>query len=724
MTTSDASHGDSAPTGNQPRMAPEVRSGIFSKSAHLLLAAFCTLIGAFSIWSNSVGRLPFYATQRFDPEICYLLNSVAPFVSAPYTYADHPGTPVEIAGTVALAPFRLVSRDSESFCLAVLKDPDRYLSVFHWLTALSVAAGAMLLARHMVLRWRIPPLAAATAAIAPFAFHPLAFPSLSLWSHNSLAYPLLPFALLFCADNLRQDDGPTGWRTFISGILFGVLTAVQFYHVVWIAAALFGTACLLWSKIQFRAVVSAFCTLATGAVLGFVILTLPIAEHYAAFFGFIWRIASRTGHYGNGGSGIPTNSEWLANLTGLRSALDVFPWALCLAVTATSLLLLYRSKVRASALWVLAGMAALTLAIVKHPQPIYTLALNAGLPVLLLFCIYSSSPWVYRYLVRPVIVIVMVAVGVNFTFSLKRESTQLAAFQDSIGKVHGTLDTIVRQRDRAAADSLILYTYLVPQRANALRFGDSYSGGVFSEMIDHVYPNDGFLNLGETEIRIPAAWPKQCESTSAYVAVCARFRSMLPSIKHLTPCAQIAWGETQMGSGDILLFEIPAPLFNLPIPAGSLAALINIDQSIAPLVAVDPRSSAPWWGLDGESGWVGESIDESYSITLWARQNVDASLSLDAKAGPGENGIELVPTLNAERIAARPLTGEVPAPASFLLPLKKGRNELRLSSSRSGRILETLGKRQRPLSIQLQNLWLEQAEHSASNTATATPGAR
>jgi hypothetical protein len=709
MTTEDTNTRTRPPAEGSGRRTTAERFAPFPRGSLLLLAAFGVLIGAFSAWGNSAGRLPFYATQRFDPEICYLLNSVAPFVGAPYTYVDHPGTPVQIFGTVALAPFRLAARDSESFCLAVLQNPDRYLSVLHLLTALGVAVGAFLLARHMVLRWRVPPFAAVAAAVVPYAFHPLAFPALNLWSHNSLAYPLLPLALLFCADNLSQADGPTGWRTLVSGLLFGMLAAMQFYHVVWVAAALLGTAGLLWRGVGFRSVVRSACLLSAGAGIGFLVSTLPVAKNYAGFFGFIWRIASRTGHYGNGAAGVPTGAEWLANLHNLAAALGAFPWALGLAVTAASLLLLFRSAARGAALWVLAGIAVLAVAIVKHPQPIYTLALNAALPALVLFCICSASERAYRRLVRPALVLVVVAVGVNLGFSIQREAAQLAAFRDSVGKVHGTIDTMIQQGGRAREDTLILYTYLVPQRANALRFGDSYSGGIFTGRIDRAYPSDGFLNLGETEIRLPDGWPRQLDTAAAYVAVCERFRSMLPALKNLTPCAQIKWGETLMASGDVLLFEIRDPLFNLPKPAGSMAAIVAIDQSIASIVAVDPRSSAPWWGLEELGGWIGATPDESFSLTLWARQEVTATLSLEAQAGPGEAGIELLATLNKETVAARTVDGTAYSHTSFALPLQPGRNELRLSSSRRGRVEEPVGERRRALGVRVRNLWLENA---------------
>src|SRR5690349_1957924 len=66
------------------------------------------------------GAQPHY--RDYDPEMAYFLNSLAPFKGAPYFYTDHPGTPVEMIGTMLLgiayvfftdrANFKYLSRNS------------------------------------------------------------------------------------------------------------------------------------------------------------------------------------------------------------------------------------------------------------------------------------------------------------------------------------------------------------------------------------------------------------------------------------------------------------------------------------------------------------------------------------------------------------------------------------------------------------------------------------
>ena len=83
------------------------------------------------------GSQPHY--RDYDPEMAYFLNSLAPFKGAPYFYTDHPGTPVEIIGTMLLGTSYVFFTDHANFINTYLEHPAYFLNLAHGLiTLLSV----------------------------------------------------------------------------------------------------------------------------------------------------------------------------------------------------------------------------------------------------------------------------------------------------------------------------------------------------------------------------------------------------------------------------------------------------------------------------------------------------------------------------------------------------------------------------------------------------------
>src|SRR5512143_2465571 len=68
----------------------------------LLLMVFVLPVVAYSLYFNGLQRIsPFY--EYYDPEFAYLMNSLEVFKGEPYAYVDHPGTPLEVIGSVIYA---------------------------------------------------------------------------------------------------------------------------------------------------------------------------------------------------------------------------------------------------------------------------------------------------------------------------------------------------------------------------------------------------------------------------------------------------------------------------------------------------------------------------------------------------------------------------------------------------------------------------------------------
>src|SRR4026209_2305713 len=77
------------------------------------------------------GPQPHY--RDYDPEMAYFMNSLAPFKGAPYFYTDHPGTPLEMIGTMLLGTAYVFSPDRANFISTYLETPAYFLNVAHGL---------------------------------------------------------------------------------------------------------------------------------------------------------------------------------------------------------------------------------------------------------------------------------------------------------------------------------------------------------------------------------------------------------------------------------------------------------------------------------------------------------------------------------------------------------------------------------------------------------------
>ena len=65
-----------------------------------------------------------------DPQVAYMLSSLSPFKGESYTFIDHPGTPIELMGTLLLALSYPFTRQTEtSFLMVHISDPGIFLRI-------------------------------------------------------------------------------------------------------------------------------------------------------------------------------------------------------------------------------------------------------------------------------------------------------------------------------------------------------------------------------------------------------------------------------------------------------------------------------------------------------------------------------------------------------------------------------------------------------------------
>ena len=78
--------------------------------------------------------------------MAYMMSSLSVYKSVPYYYVDHPGTPVELLGTLLLGATRpLAKAAGEAPVNYILERPEVFFSIAHgFITLLSITTATLL----------------------------------------------------------------------------------------------------------------------------------------------------------------------------------------------------------------------------------------------------------------------------------------------------------------------------------------------------------------------------------------------------------------------------------------------------------------------------------------------------------------------------------------------------------------------------------------------------
>jgi hypothetical protein len=361
------------------------------RARRFLTLALVTAVAAFALYFQFAPPGTAFGTWNADPEIVYLLDSLAPFKGEPYRFSEHPGTPLSALGTALLGLlYPLIAARPGGFVLTLVRDPRPFFVLAHALLVAANLACILYLSRRAFPVRRAPDALLAVAVPASFfAFLPESFFWTVYWSHNAVAFPAGSALLMALALALRRGR-PLPGRTIAGlGLGTGLLTASQLYFVTWVLGlAVAATASARSVSRRTWSLRPPLLALAS-AVAGFLLGTLPLAGEYRRLLGFARSLLTHQGSYGAGQPGFTSPRVWLANVGGLwREAPALF------AATAIAFLLLaallvvtgrgrrHRGR-RAFALGLCVQWLAILVLLGKHPSRFYLPALAAMLPLIL-----------------------------------------------------------------------------------------------------------------------------------------------------------------------------------------------------------------------------------------------------------------------------------------------------------------------------------------------------
>jgi hypothetical protein len=471
------------------------------------------LLAPLSYWIFAASTATAYPYQAYDPEYAYFLSALAPFNGGGYTYAHHPGTPLEVLGTIILTilyPF--IAANPVGFIQYNLNHPELFLGLTHLLLlGSSMACAVLLYVTALSSRSRLDVLAAICIALMFYVIHPAAFVTLAYWSHNSFSFPMGAALALALFKSIEDSSLLHRKVVCLLGLGAGLLTSVVVYFGTWIVAGVLTIAVFYrlqgarWPRVM---QVVLLYILACGA--GFALGVLPMLPQASAMFGWLKRLAWHQGIYGTGAAGFTSASALQKNLSDLFRGQPVLflVSAMTMALAAYACVRRWGRRREASHLLactvgLLASIPISFLLVIKHPGPYYLLSVAALLPLLVLMLRRLLDD--HRPLKQLLDAVLIVGVGIGLTVALPRairlQRDRSATISSTAEQLAGFVQERARTSGRQPEDIVIVWAYGVYDRCNALvRINNNYIH-LFDEELRGMCPNQYIIN--DTFMSVP-----------------------------------------------------------------------------------------------------------------------------------------------------------------------------------------------------------------------------
>lgn len=435
-----------------------------------------------------------------DPSTWYFLDSLSVFAGKSYTFIDHPGTPVQIIGSLFLAltiPFIGSGQDLIDYYIA------RPEAFFFMMNLFLVVIGSLTVILLYRLAAKVTKTNSVFAGIAVslvyFAIHPLSTRMLTYWQHNALYFPLgtLWWILVY----RKIMDGKFSNRDgFLFGVAAGILANIQIFFIPFIASSVLVSFLHERQKFQsFKKGLTGASYAILGNLAGIIAMILPVYRELPRFWKWISGIVFSESLYGDGRESFFTVDALLFALSRWRTdnADIVMFGALLLAGLLIGLYLYKKENTRLPAnlsiLLVVLLVQVLFLVVLitrGYARPRYSLALAALLPVLFLavlqlFDLSKRNPAIIRLTIFAAIVVgafQTTHTGILHQHEKHLLEVELAADRSVV------INLYARQHNLEEDDVVIVYAYGTPLKCASLVLANDWLA-LFDREISVLCPN-------------------------------------------------------------------------------------------------------------------------------------------------------------------------------------------------------------------------------------------
>jgi hypothetical protein len=510
---------------------------------------------AYCTWVKPISA--YYAD--FDPEFPYVLNSLGMFNGTPYAYVDHPGTPLEIIGTILYAlTYPWLRRSGESFILYHLQNPGLFLTLAHGFLLAASAACVWYVAG---MRRRDAILLPAALGMLFFAIHPEGFATLITWSHNSFAFAFGTLYLVILFKALRGASGNLSTPQLIGfGLGAGLLATVTIYLTAWVfgAIAIVVIAYRVGGLTVSKALAAGF-TIAAASLAGFFMGVSPVLAHMPYFFDWIGSLLSHRDRYLVGADNRPALVRLSANLVDLfqRAPVLFVTIAVLIVVAAVAFALWHRRIQRALVAWAFAAgtigmIVTLTGFILDHPKLEFMLSAAAVVPVLAIaLCdIFETENAIGPLHERIIAAVVLAGVAVSLGQAIGDQQAKADRVARVTAQTNAAIASYAQETGRQPSDLMVLWAYRSYSPCFALWFGNESTAKAFSRELRQLCYRQFELNIyGQNVVSGPGARPLDNYKWDVIVGCSDAFQ--IPLLRSL-PAVE-TYPDTQLGCGSLTI---------------------------------------------------------------------------------------------------------------------------------------------------------------------------
>jgi len=452
-----------------------------------------------------------------DPAAFYFIDSLSVFTGGTYVYVDHPGTPIQVLGSLMLAITYPFFGNLTSFINFYINRPEAFFLMAHTFLLITNLLTAIVFydtAYTTIKTHRV--LGAIALTLAYFFLHPHSFPSLTFWSHNSINYSFGTLWLLWLYRELRQEKELPRFKLILLGLTAGILAIAQVYFFVWVASGIL-IIFLYYLKLNkpIRQAFTSGLLVLLGNLTGIASMLIPIYRELPRFATWLARVISHKGLYGTGEAGIYsldlipiTLGYWWANIKPI-----VILLTLCIIVLGWSS---YRA--RQTSLKLSASTYSMTIGMLFHITLLlivvgkaglklrYTLSLAATIPILILLVIYIAGIIIPKIINWTSLLYIIICVGVVMELGQQIDIAQRRSLEEADARLSKSRVVTHLAKDMGVQkpEVVVVFAYGVPVQCSGMLEASAWTG-YFKREISAMCPNQHVIF--DTDVELNSVQP-------------------------------------------------------------------------------------------------------------------------------------------------------------------------------------------------------------------------
>jgi hypothetical protein len=334
-----------------------------------------------------------------------------------------------------------------------------------------------------------------------------------MWTHNAFAYPLGTSLLVFMTMLTKKNTSLGYKHLFLYGFLIGILTAIQFYFIAWLASSLIIVLVYYhFKKESILTTLRAMILLTISVAAGFLFSVLPIINKLPTFIRWIVGVVVSEHRYNEGAR---TIISWPLIVNNFQLIFRPRPFLFQAAAVLVIVFLFLMLKLRhdrysyaglmAMGIGLVFQVISLTLMFILEPGRLYTLSIAATLPVLVLVILKLLEIEVNKLqkknmnaLYASVLILLFVFSGAQTMISVgttvEKYRKNIATRNNLNAYVSQFISDYARARGKKEKDLIIVYTPDVSNECVALLFGRSYAHLQIDKQLSQICPNQYYMD--------------------------------------------------------------------------------------------------------------------------------------------------------------------------------------------------------------------------------------